>query len=486
MKLHELTIEQASGLLKKKEISSVELTRAVLERIDAVDDKVGAYLTVDADGAVSQAEAADQRLSSGDAAPLTGIPLGIKDLMCTRGLRTTCASKILENFVPPYDATVVTRLKNAGAVIVGKLNMDEFAMGSTTEHSGFQVTRNPWNLDRIPGGSSGGSAAAVAADMCLGALGSDTGGSIRQPASHCGVAGIKPTYGRVSRFGLVAFASSLDQIGPLGKTVSDCAIMLDAIAGHDPKDSTSVPEPVPRFSAIADDGLGDVVVGIPKEYSTAQGMDSQVGAAIERAVKTLESLGARCIDVSLPHTEHAVAAYYVIAPSEASSNLARYDGVKYGFRDKTQTDLLQMYRSSRSQGFGHEVQRRIILGTYALSAGYYDAYYGKASQIRTLIRKDFQTAFASCDAIVSPVAPTPAYPIGATLDDPLTMYLSDVFTLSANLAGIPGISVPCGFSDDGLPIGLQIMGRHFNESMLFKVARQYEQAVKINGRKPPL
>ena len=486
MKLHELTIEQASDLLKNKEIASVELTRAVLDRIEAVDGKVGAFLTVDADGAMAQAEAADHRLAKGDTAPLTGIPLGIKDLICTQGLRTTCASKMLENFIPPYDATVISRLKKAGAVIVGKLNMDEFAMGSTTEHSGFQITRNPWNLERIPGGSSGGSAAAVAADMCLGALGSDTGGSIRQPASHCGVVGIKPTYGRVSRFGLVAFASSLDQIGPLGKTVTDCAIMLDAIAGHDPKDSTSVPEPVPSFATIAADGLSDVVVGIPNAYSAAQGLDPQVGAAVERAVKTIESLGARCIDVSLPHTDHAVAAYYVIAPSEASSNLARYDGVKYGFRDKSQAELLQMYRSTRSQGFGAEVQRRIILGTYALSAGYYDAYYGKASQIRTLIKDDFQKAFASCDAIVSPVAPTPAYPIGKTLDDPLTMYLSDIFTLSANLAGIPGISVPCGFSDDGLPIGLQIMGRHFNEPMLFKIARQFEKAANITDKKPPL
>ena len=486
MKLNELTIAQASGLLKNKTIASVELTRAVLDRIDAVDGKVGAYLTVDADGAMAQAEAADRRLANGDTSPLTGIPLGIKDLICTKGLRTTCASKILENFIPPYDATVITRLKNAGAVIVGKLNMDEFAMGSTTEHSGLQVTRNPWNLDRIPGGSSGGSAAAVAADMCLGALGSDTGGSIRQPASHCGVVGIKPTYGRVSRFGLVAFASSLDQIGPLGKTVTDCAIMLDAIAGHDPKDSTSVPEPVPAFSDIASDGLTDVVVGIPKEYSAAKGLDPQVGAAIERAVKTIESLGARCIDVSLPHTDHAVAAYYVLAPSEASSNLARYDGVKYGFRDKAQTDLLQMYRNTRSKGFGPEVQRRIILGTYALSAGYYDAYYGKACQIRTLIKNDFQTAFAACDAIVSPVAPTPACRIGETVDDPLTMYLSDIFTLSANLAGIPGISVPCGFSDDGLPIGLQIMGRHFNEPILFKIARQFEQAANLKDNKPAL
>ena len=486
MKLHELTIEQASDLLKNKEIASVELTRAVLDRIEAVDGKVGAYLTVDADGAMAQAEAADNRLDKGDTAPLTGIPLGIKDLICTKGLRTTCASKILENFIPPYDATVISRLKNAGAVIVGKLNMDEFAMGSTTEHSGFQVTRNPWNLDRIPGGSSGGAAAAVAADMCLGALGSDTGGSIRQPASHCGVVGIKPTYGRVSRFGLVAFASSLDQIGPLGKSVADCAIMLDAIAGHDPNDSTSVPKAVPVYSDIDVDGLSGVIVGIPIEYSSAPGLDPQVGAAVKQAVKTIESLGAKCIDVSLPHTDYAVAAYYVIAPSEASSNLARYDGVKYGFRDKAQTDLLQMYCSTRSQGFGPEVQRRIILGTYALSAGYYDAYYGKASQIRTLIKNDFQTAFASCDAIVSPVAPTPAYPIGETLDDPLTMYLSDIFTLSANLAGIPGISVPCGFSDDGLPIGLQIMGRHFNEPMLFQIARHFEQAANIKDKKPSL
>ncbi len=486
MNPHELTIEEACGLLKNKEISSVELTRAVLARIEAVDGKVDAYLTVDTEGALAQAEAADRRLANGDAGPLTGIPLGIKDLMCTRGLRTTCASKILENFVPPYDATVITRLKEAGAVLVGKLNMDEFAMGSTTEHSAFKVTRNPWNTERIPGGSSGGSAAAVAADMCLGALGSDTGGSIRQPASHCGVVGIKPTYGRVSRFGLVAFASSLDQIGPLGKSVTDCAMLLEAISGYDPKDSTSVDEPVPTFSQIAEKDLSGVVVGIPTEYTNAKGLDPEVDAAIKASIKTIESLGARCIEVSLPHTDHAVAAYYVIAPSEASSNLARYDGVKYGYRDKTQTDLLDMYRTTRSQGFGPEVQRRIILGTYALSAGYYDAYYGKASQVRTLIRNDFLSAFESCDAILSPVAPTPAYPIGATLDDPLTMYLSDVFTLSANLAGIPGISVPCGFSGEGMPIGLQVMGRHFNETILFRIARCFEEAADIKGKKPEL
>ncbi len=486
MKLHELTIEQAGSLLRSREISAVELTRAVLDRIEAVDNRVGAYLTVDAAGALQQAAAADRRLAAGEFGPLVGIPLGIKDLMCTKGLRTTCASKILENFVPPYDATVVVRLREAGAVIVGKLNMDEFAMGSTTEHSGFHVTRNPWNLDCIPGGSSGGSAAAVAADMCLGALGSDTGGSIRQPASHCGVVGVKPTYGRVSRFGLVAFASSLDQIGPLGKSVTDCAIMLDAIAGHDPKDSTSVPEPVPCFADIDTTSLAGVTIGIPTEYSTTPGLDPQVGAAVDRAVNAIESLGARCVEVSLPHTDYAVAAYYVIAPSEASSNLARYDGVKYGLRDNAQTDLLQMYRSSRSKGFGSEVQRRIILGTYALSAGYYDAYYGKASQIRTLIKSDFAAAFDACDAIVSPVAPTPAYAIGETLGDPLAMYLSDIFTLSANLAGVPGLSVPCGFSDEGMPIGLQVMGRHFNEEILFTIAKQLEAQLAITVQKPIL
>jgi aspartyl-tRNA(Asn)/glutamyl-tRNA(Gln) amidotransferase subunit A len=486
MTLHRLTIAQASRLLQQREISAAELTAAVLDRIDAVDGKVNAYITVDAQGAMAQAKAADRRIAAGDATTLTGIPLGIKDLMCTKGLRTTCASKMLERFVPPYDATVITRLKKAGAVIVGKLNMDEFAMGSTTEHSGFQVTRNPWDLERIPGGSSGGSAAAVAADMCLGALGSDTGGSIRQPASHCGIVGIKPTYGRVSRYGLVAFASSLDQIGPLGKSVVDCAILLDAITGFDEKDSTSVPEPVPVYSAIAEEGLFDVVVGVPKEYKTMQGMDIQVKETVDRAIQTVESLGAKCIEISLPHTGYVVAAYYVIAPSEASSNLARYDGVKYGLRDEAQTDLVQMYRNTRSRGFGAEVQRRILLGTYALSAGYYDAYYGKASQVRTLIKQDFQNAFTSCDAILSPVAPTPAYPIGQTLDDPLTMYLSDIFTLSANLAGIPGISVPCGFSEDGLPIGLQIMTSHFNEPMLIRIAHQFEKAAGILGKKPPL
>jgi len=399
---------------------------------------------------------------------------------------TTCASRILENFVPPYDATVIEKLRQAGAVVVGKANMDEFAMGSTTENSGLQLTRNPWNPDHVPGGSSGGSAAAVAAGMCLGALGSDTGGSIRQPASHCGVVGLKPTYGRVSRYGLVAFASSLDQIGPLAGSTRDCARLLTAISGHDRRDSTSVPEPVPDYEAGLDRSLDAVTVGIPAEFSSTKGLDPEVSAAVDSAVKAIESLGARCVAVSLPHAPYAVAAYYVIAPSEASSNLARYDGVKYGLRDTGGADLMEMYRRTRSRGFGAEVQRRIIIGTYCLSAGYYDAYYRKASQVRTLIREDYARAFDTCDVILSPVAPTPAPAIGEIVDDPLTMYLSDIFTLSANLAGIPALSVPCGVSKAGLPIGLQLSGRHFGEAVLLQVAHQYEQAAGFQGEKPPL
>lgn len=486
MKLYELTIKEAHALLKSREISSEELTRSVLDRIDSVDEKINAYITVAADQALVQAGRADREITDGKITPLTGIPLGIKDLICTKGIRTTCGSNILENFVPPYNASVMKKLQRAGAVMVGKLNMDEFAMGSTTEASAFGNTKNPWDLTRIPGGSSGGSAASVASDMCLGALGSDTGGSIRQPASHCGVAGIKPTYGRVSRFGLVAYASSLDQIGPIGKTVTDCALMLNAISGHDPKDSTSVPRPVPDFSNFTNDGLKNTVVGIPKEYSTTKGLDPQVSKAVDDAVKKIESLGAQCVEVSLPHSRHAIAAYYVIAPAEASSNLARFDGVKYGYRDMDQTGLMDMYKHTRSKGFGPEVQRRIIIGTYALSAGYYDAYYGKASQVRSLIIEDFKNAFEQCDAILSPVAPTPANKIGETIDDPLAMYLLDVFTLSANLAGIPGISVPCGYSDNGLPIGLQIMGKHFDEQTILNIAYHFEQATDFHFKKPVL
>ena len=487
MNLHQLTIHEAAALLRKKEISSRELTRAVLDRIDRVDDQVGAYITVCTDSAMARAAEADRAIANGKAAPLTGIPLAVKDLICTTGIRTTCGSKILEDFVPPYDATVIQKLKAAGAVIVGKLNMDEFAMGSTTENSGFHLTRNPWDPTRIPGGSSGGSAAAIAADMCIGALGSDTGGSIRQPASHCGVVGLKPTYGRVSRFGLVAFASSLDQIGPLAKDVTDAAWLMNVIAGYDPNDSTSVPEDVPDYTAaLLKDGLSGTVVGIPREYWSSAGLDPEVSTAVNRAVKRVEELGATCIEVSLPHTEFVVAAYYVIAPCEASSNLARYDGVKYGYRNKEKDSLMAMYRSTRSIGFGREVQRRIIIGTYALSAGYYDAYYRKASQVRTLIMEDFKKAFEKCDVLISPVAPTPALKLGEVTDDPLSMYLSDIFTLSANMAGIPGICVPCGFSSQGLPIGLQIMGKHFSESTLFKVAYNFEQATDFHKRRPKL
>jgi aspartyl-tRNA(Asn)/glutamyl-tRNA(Gln) amidotransferase subunit A len=486
MKLYELTISEAHQLLKTKEISARELTRAVLDRIQAVEGKVDAFLTIAEASAMEQAEQADQAIFNGRGSALSGIPLGLKDIICTRDLRTTCGSQILANFIPPFDAAVVRKLKEAGAVIVGKVNMDEFAMGSSTENSAFKITRNPWNLERIPGGSSGGAAAAVAADMCLGALGSDTGGSIRQPASHCGVVGMKPTYGRVSRFGLVAFASSLDQIGPLSKTVGDCALLMNVICGYDPSDSTSVPMEVPDFTAALTSGLKGITVGIPVEYGGTEGLDPEVTAAVNNAVRVIEELGAERVDVSLPHTEFAVAAYYVIAPSEASSNLARYDGVKYGLRDNGNAGLMNMYRRTRSKGFGAEVQRRIIIGTYCLSAGYYDAYYGKASQVRTLIMDDFKKAFETCDVILCPVAPTPAFKIGEKLDDPLTMYLSDIFTLSANLAGIPGMSIPCGFSAAGLPIGLQLMGKHFDEAMLFKVAYAFEQATEFHKRKPTL
>ena len=486
MQLHELTIQEAHARLSAGEISSQELTRNVLERIQAVESKVDAFISVDADGALAQAAACDNRIAAGDATPMTGIPVAIKDLICTKGMRTTCGSKILANFVPPYDATVITRLKAAGAVIIGKLNMDEFAMGSSTEHSSLKVTRNPWDLDRIPGGSSGGSAAAVSAAMCMGTLGSDTGGSIRQPASHCSVVGMKPTYGRVSRFGLVAFASSLDQIGPLTKCVYDNAVMMNAIAGYDPADSTSVPEPVPDYTAFLLPGLEDMTVGIPREYVALEGLDPDVSAAVENAKKVIQDRGATCVDVSLPNTEHVVAVYYVIAPCEASSNLARYDGVRYGLRDAESAGLMEMYKHTRTQGFGAEVQRRIIIGTYCLSAGYYDAYYGKASQVRTLIRNDFEQAFEACDVILCPVAPTPAFKIGENVEDPLKMYLSDIFTLSANLAGIPGMSVPCGFSKEGLPIGLQLLGKHFDEGRLLKVAFNFEQATDFHKQKPNL
>ena len=484
MALHTLTLTQAHELLKTRQISSVELTQAVLDRIAAIDPHIQAYITLTADAAMAAARKADQTIAAGQTAPLTGIPIGIKDVICTQGVPTTCGSRILENFIPPYNATVMQHLYAQSVVVTGKLNMDEFAMGSSTEHSAFHVTRNPWNTNCIPGGSSGGSAAAVAADMCIAALGSDTGGSIRQPASHCGIVGLKPTYGRVSRSGLVAFASSLDQIGPMTKCVADSALLLQAVAGHDPADSTSVPGSLPDYSAVLKKDIKGLRIGVAKGQFAVAGLDSQVASAVQRAVKTLESLGAQTVEVDMPHTEYGVAAYYLIAPSEASSNLARYDGVKYGLRDSAQTDLLPMYLHTRSKGFGPEVQRRILLGTYALSAGYYDAYYKKASQIRTLIMNDFKAAFQTCDVIVSPAAPTAATVIGAHTDDPLAMYLSDVYTLPANLAGIPGISVPCGLTNDGLPIGLQLMAGHFQEEVLLCVAHNFEQATDFHKARP--
>ena len=485
MDLYGLTIHEAHALLRKREISAVELTAAVFERIEEVEEKVSAYLTLARDRAMAQAAAADELIGRGACAPLTGIPLAIKDILCTEGMRTTCGSKILENFIPPYNSTVVKKLRTANAIIVGKTNLDEFGMGSSTEHSAFMLTHNPWDLTRTPGGSSGGSAAAVAADECLGAIGSDTGGSIRQPASHCGVVGLKPTYGRVSRFGLVAFASSLDQVGPLTKDVTDCALLMHEICGHDAMDSTSVPRPAPDYTRALGSGLDGLVAGIPKEYHV-EGLDEQVSQALNGAIKVIEGLGATCREISLPHTAYAVATYYLVAPAEASSNLARYDGVRYGLRDATSADLMDMYRDTRSKGFGPEVQRRIIIGTYALSAGYYEAYYGKASQVRTLIMEDFKQAFQTCDVLLAPVAPTPAFKLGEKLDDPLSMYLSDIFTLPPSLAGIPGLSVPCGFSREGLPIGLQILGKHFDEETLMRVGYNFEQATDHHQRKPRL
>jgi len=482
--LHSLSISQLAPLLARREVSPVEVTDRLLERIARLDGELHAYLTVDEEGARAQARDAEDRLGRGEATPLTGVPLALKDVLITQGLRTTCASRILENFVPPFDATVCARLRRAGAVFLGKVNMDEFAMGSSTENSAFGPTHNPWNRDYIPGGSSGGSAAAVAADLCIASLGSDTGGSIRQPACHCGVVGLKPTYGRVSRYGLVAYASSLDQIGPLTKEVRDAALLLQVIAGHDPRDSTSVPGAAPDYL----EGLGREIkglkIGVPREYF-CNGLDPEVETAVREALKTLEGLGAELVEVSLPHTEYAVAVYYVVAVAEASSNLARYDGVKYGFRAEGR-NLLEMYGATRTKGFGAEVRRRIMLGTYALSAGYYDAYYRKASQVRALIRGDFEAAFTQCDLLATPVSPTPAFRLGEKVADPLTMYLSDIFTISANLAGVPGISVPCGFSAGGLPIGLQLMGPPFGEAALLQAAYAFEQATDFHKRKPRL
>ena len=479
MKLQELTIHEARDLLRSRQVSSVELTRAVLQQADAVDHEIKAFVTRTGDSALARAEDIDRRLAKGEElSPLAGIPMALKDNMCTRGIRTTCSSRMLENFVPPYDATVTSKLNAAGAVLVGKTNLDEFAMGSSTENSAFFTTRNPWDVTRVPGGSSGGSAAAVAAHEVFYALGSDTGGSIRLPASFCGIVGLKPTYGRVSRYGLVAFGSSLDQIGPLTKDVTDCALVLNAIAGRDPMDSTSVDLEVPDFTSSLIPDLKGFRLGVPREYF--EGMDEGVESVVRQGIKVLESLGATVEETSLPHTRYALSAYYIIAPAEASANLARYDGVKYGLSDRRVDNIWDMFTRTRAEGFGPEVKRRIMLGTYALSAGYYEAYYLKAQKVRALIRQDFVDAFKTFNALVTPTSPTIAFKIGEKVGNPLAMYMSDVATVTVNPAGIPGISVPCGMSQN-MPVGLQVLGNYFDESTLLRVAYALEQALRAGG-----
>ncbi len=479
-----LTIHEARALLDSREISSVDLTKAVMERIAQVEDRVKAFVTITESLAIEQAERADTRIASGDAAPLTGIPMQLKDNMATRGVPTTCSSRMLENFVPPYDATVTRRLYDQSAVLVGKGNLDEFAMGSSTENSAFFPTRNPWDLDRVPGGSSGGPAAAVAASECFYSLGSDTGGSIRQPASLCGVVGMKPTYGLVSRYGLVAFASSLDQIGPITKDVTDCALVLNAIAEYDPKDSTSLRVETPDYTRALGKDLKGLRIGVPSEYFV-DGMEPGVEDATRKSIEMLSRLGAEVVEMSLPHTTYALAVYYILAPSECSANLARYDGVKYGFSDRDADTMWGALERTRGQGFGPEVKRRIMLGTYALSSGYYDAFYLKAQRVRTIIRREFERAFEGLDAIVSATSPTVAFELGEKTADPVQMYLSDVLTLPANIAGIPGISVPSGLSD-GLPVGFQILGKALGEPTILRIAHALEQATDWRKRRPAL
>jgi len=483
--LNTLTISELRQRLAKREVSSREITQACIDRVCKIDGEIRAFLSFDEADALAQAEAADKLLASdGAGKPLLGIPVGMKDVIAVKNQPLGCGSKILNKFVSPYDATVTEKLKAAGAVIFGRLNMDEFAMGSSTENSAFVTTRNPWDTSRIPGGSSGGSAAAVAADECIASLGSDTGGSIRQPAALCGCVGVKPTYGRVSRYGLVAFASSLDQIGPFTKDIRDAATMLGVLSGHDQRDSTSVPEPVPDYVAALDGNIKGLKLGLPKEYFIG-GVDPAVTAAVQTAVKQLQGMGAEVVEISLPHTEYAVATYYIVATAEASANLARFDGIRYGLRVEG-SDPINLYSKTRGAGFGAEVKRRIILGTYVLSSGYYDAYYLRAQKVRTLIRQDFLKAFEKVDAIVTPTTPTAAFKVGEKSDDPMQMYLSDIFTISCNLAGICGISLLCGFTENPkLPIGLQILGKPLGESDLLKIAHAYEQSTLWHKEKPP-
>jgi aspartyl-tRNA(Asn)/glutamyl-tRNA(Gln) amidotransferase subunit A len=479
----------ASELLQQLSSGAVTaeaVTRECLDAITSRDERVKAFLLVDEAGALAQARAVDERRRRGEPlGPLAGIPVALKDVLCTRGLRTTCASKMLANFVPPYDATVVAKLREADAVLIGKTNMDEFAMGSSTENSAFQVTRNPWDLERIPGGSSGGSAAAVAAGEAPLALGTDTGGSIRQPAGHCGVVGLKPTYGRVSRFGLIAYGSSLDQVGPFARDVAGAALLLEVIAGHDPRDSTCVDRPVPAYSRALHEPVRPLTIGVVREF-WGDGLNTEVEQAVRAALAVYKGLGARIEEISLPHSSYAVATYYLVATAEASSNLARYDGVHYGLRAAKHGDLGDMIAQSRGEGFGAEVKRRIMLGTYALSSGYIDAYYNKALKVRRLIKNNFDHAFADCDVIVSPTSPTAAFKVGEKCDNPLAMYLSDIYTIGANLAGLPGLSLPCDFTQGGLPIGLQILAPAFAEEKLLRVARMYEKETDWHTRRPPL
>ncbi len=486
MDITELTLSELSAKLQSGELTSRAATEAYLARIEAKDAKINTYLTLCKDEALAAADAADVRLKAGtDITPLTGVPIALKDIFCTDGIRTTCASKILDNFIPPYDSTVAKKFKDAGAVMLGKLNMDEFAMGSSNENSAYGAVLNPWDTERVPGGSSGGSAAAVAAALCAASIGTDTGGSIRQPASLCGIVGMKPTYGRVSRYGMIAFASSLDQAGPLTRSVEDAAILLQTMAGHDPLDSTSIDAPVPDYSKTLKDGIKGLRIGIPKEYFV-EGLAPEVETSIKAAVETYKGAGAEIVEVTLPHTEYAVGVYYLVATAEASSNLARFDGVKYGLRVDEGTGLLDMYKATRDKGFGAEVKRRIMLGTYSLSSGYYDAYYMKASQVRTLIRRDFDEAFKDCDIILTPTTPSAAFKKGEKTNDPLTMYLSDIFTISCNLAGIPGISIPCGITSNNLPIGLQLLAPSLEEAKLFRAAYAFEAATDWHTKKPKL
>lgn len=480
--LTQLSITDALKRLRAKDISAVELTQAYLDRVERQEPSIQAFITRTPQQALEEAAAADRARAQGDERPLLGIPLAIKDVLSTSGVETTCGSNILKGYVPVYTATAVRRLQDAGMVMIGKVNMDEFAMGSSTENSAFHVTRNPWDTDRVPGGSSGGSAAAVAARMVAGALGTDTGGSVRTPAAFCGITGLKPSYGRVSRYGLVAFGSSLDCIGPMARTVEDIARLLQVIAGHDPLDATSMSLDVPDYVAALQGDIQGLRIGVPKEYFVG-GMHAEAVAAVRSAIAHLETLGARIVEISLPHTDYSLPVYYIIAPAEASANLARYDGIRFGPKiDKGQ--MWETYRATRGLGFGAEVKRRIMLGTYALSAGYYDAYYGKAQQVRTLIKQDFERAFEQVDVIAAPVTPRTAFKLGENTDDPLQMYLEDVFTLPASLAGVPGISIPCGFDSDHLPIGLQLIGRAFSEEVVLRVAHAYEQSTEWHKRLP--